>query len=218
MTRKRMSALIGAVGAALLLTACASSSTPGPRAVDALPAVNSGLPAPGGAGWQWGSAEDIMAAQPMPDAMMASTGSATPAARPTKEQPKAVTLMTSQVTLATGDPGPHTAFVTLTCFESGPSLGVAWNVPVGATGQSAIVYGFTGQQPHTVAAAPVSPKAQVVIDPLAVARFLDEAALSQELVVRLPSPAGGTAEARFDANDSMGNLKRFRAVCPTGTN
>lgn len=219
MTLKPMAARIGAVGAALLLTACASTAPgPGPGSLNALPAMNAtGMPPVGGGGWQWGTPEEIMASR-LPDPVLTGAPAA-PAKEKPRAKPPAVTLMTANVNLgAAADPEPHTASVTLTCFESGPSLGAAWDAPVGTPGQSAFTYGFSGQQPHTVAAAPVSNKAQVVIDPIAVARFLDEASTSNQLVIRVPAPAGGIAEARFDANDSMGNLKRFRAVCPTGTN
>jgi hypothetical protein len=217
MSLKPMAARFGAVGAALLLTACASTA-PGPSSPSALPAMTAGAMTPvGGAGWQWGTAEEIMASQ-MPDPMLTGASPEAPKEKP-REKPAAVTLLTNNVTLgASALPEPHSASVTLTCFESGPSLGAAWDAPVGVPGQAAFTYGFNGQQPHTVAAAPVSNKSQVVIDPVAVARFLDEASTSNQLVIRVPSPAGGLAEARFDAGDPQGSLRRFRAVCPTGTN
>ncbi len=155
---------------------------------DILPAA---APAPG---WQWSD----------PDAMGATkTGSAT--------------LQTANVS-APGAPGPHIASVGLHCLGGQAQITFTWDLPVGAGSTSMLSYQFAGQPGHDVVPTPDVSYSQVVSDPLVISRFIDEAAASRQLVVRVSSSAAGAAQATFDASDSLGNLTRFRSACPVGTN
>ena len=118
------------------------------------------------------------------------------------------------VTLGTADvapaAGPRMASLALACSDAIPAITVSWDAPVATTG---LTYRFDGQPGHDVDADAPDPRSQIVSDPLIVSRFIDEAAVSQRLVLR-----AGTAEATFSAIDPDGNLRRFRTACPSGTN
>jgi hypothetical protein len=103
-----------------------------------------------------------------------------------------------------------TASLALTCSGALPSVVVAWDMPVAAAGLS---YRFDGEPESQVKAQSADPRSEIVNDPLIVARFIDEAAASQQLVVR-----AGAVEATFLTTDDAGNLRRFRTACPDGTN
>ena len=120
------------------------------------------------------------------------------------------------VTLATTDVGPpagnaRMASLALVCgSDAVPAIVVSWDAPVAASG---LTYRFLGQPAHDVSAAARDPRSLAVNDPLAVSRFIDEAAASRQLVVR-----AGATEATFATADDAGNLRRFRTACPDGTN
>ncbi len=118
-----------------------------------------------------------------------------------------VTLSTTDVAPAAG---PRMASLALTCSDATPSIAVSWDAPVAAAG---LTYRFDGQPGHDVSAEVQGPRSQIVADPLVVSRFIDEAAVGRQLVLR----AGGT-QATFATTDDAGNLRRFRTVCPGGTN
>ncbi len=122
-----------------------------------------------------------------------------------------VTLTTTDVTPAA--PGTRTASLGLVCSGAVPSVLIAWDAPVAPAGQSSLTYRFDSQPPHDVNARSTDPQSQLVSDPLVVSRFIDEAASGRQLVVR----AGATV-ATFTTADNAGNLRRFRTVCPDGTN
>lgn len=118
-----------------------------------------------------------------------------------------VTLSTTDVAPASG---PRMASLALTCSDAIPAIAVSWDAPVAAAG---LAYRFDGQSVHDVSAEVHDPQSQIVADPLTVSRFIDEAAIGRQLVLR----AGGT-QATFATTDDAGNLRRFRTVCPSGTN
>ncbi len=126
------------------------------------------------------------------------------------------TLQTSIVALP-GTSEPHTASLSLTCNDARPALAMTWDVPVSAAA-SPVSYRFDGQPARDVAAQPADPQTLVVRDPLVVSRFLDEAAASQLLMVRVNATAAGPVEATFTTSDEAGILTRFRTECPVGTN
>ena len=109
--------------------------------------------------------------------------------------------------------GSPAASLSLICDNQRPSLVVTWDAAVASAGQSDLTYRFDGQPPRDVSASAAGPKIQIVSDPLVVSRFIDEAAYGRQLVVR-----AAAAQATFSVADDAGNLKRFRTVCPDGTN
>ncbi len=111
---------------------------------------------------------------------------------------------------ATGNP---TASLSLVCDAAVPSILITWDAPVASAGLNGLTYRFDGQTARDVSASTAGPKIQVVSDPLAVARFIDEAAASRQLVV-----SAGATQATFATADDAGNLRRFRTACPDGTN
>jgi hypothetical protein len=119
----------------------------------------------------------------------------------------AVTLETTDVAPASG---PRMASLALTCSDATPSIAVSWDAPVAAAG---LAYRFDGQPGHDVSAEVRDPQSEIVADPLVVSRFIDEAAVSRQLVV-----SAGATRATFATTDDAGNLRRFRTVCPSGTN
>ncbi len=121
-----------------------------------------------------------------------------------------VTVHTSDVTPASPSV-MRTASLGIVCSDAVPSVLIAWDAPVGPA--AGLSYRFDGQPPHDVGARAADQQTEVVSDPLVVSRFIDEAAYSRQLIVR-----AGTTEATFATTDDAGNLKRFRTVCPDGTN
>ncbi len=122
-----------------------------------------------------------------------------------------VTLSTTDVTPAAG--ATRMASLALVCSDALPAIVVSWDAPVARPGQAGLSYRFGGQPAHDVAAEARDPGSTVVSDPIVVSRFIDEAAVSQQLVVR-----AGATEATFTTTDDAGNLRRFRTACPDGTN
>ena len=118
-----------------------------------------------------------------------------------------VTLRTADVAPASQ---PRMASLALTCTNAVPAIAVAWDAPVAAAG---LTYRFDGQPGHDVSAEVRDPQSEIVSDPLVVSRFIDEAAVGRQLVLR-----AGSTQATFAAADDAGNLRRFRTVCPSGTN
>jgi hypothetical protein len=117
------------------------------------------------------------------------------------------------VTLAASPGQPAdvgTASLVLTCSDLVPAIAVTWASPVAA---SAFSYRFAGGPGHQAAAEQVGAQSQVVSDPVEISRFLDEASDSQQLTV-----SAGATQASFSTADIAGNLRRFRTVCPAGTN
>lgn len=111
------------------------------------------------------------------------------------------------VTLADAT-GPATLAVV--CTGSSPLIRVVWDAPVSARG---LTYRFDSQPAHDVATHAAGPETEEVRDPMAVSRFIDQAAGARQLVVH-----AGSAVATFTSTDDAGNLLRFRTVCPDGTN
>lgn len=118
-----------------------------------------------------------------------------------------LTLHTASVAPAAGT---RTASLALVCSGAVPSVRIAWDAPVAAP---ALSYRFDSQPGYDVSAQSPDPQSQLVSDPLVVSRFIDQAAGSRQLVVR-----AGAAQATFATTDDAGNLRRFRTVCPDGTN
>ena len=121
----------------------------------------------------------------------------------------AVILNATDITSA----GAPAASLSLVCNNAVPSVVVAWDSPVASAGQSSLTYRFDGQPPHDVGASVAGPKIQIVSDPLVVSRFIDEAATSRQLVLRV-----GATQTTFSTTDDASNLRRFRTACPDGTN
>jgi hypothetical protein len=105
---------------------------------------------------------------------------------------------------------PRMASLVLACSDATPSILVTWDAPVAGAGLN---YRFDGQPAHDVSARVPDPQSEIVGDALVVSRFIDEAAVSRQLVLR----TGGT-RATFSTTDAAGNLRRFRTACPSGTN
>ena len=120
----------------------------------------------------------------------------------------AVTLNTTDV--APASQGPRMASLALVCSDAMPTIRVAWDAAIAPSG---LTYRFDGQPGHDVTAQSADPQSQIVNDPLVVSRFIDEAAVSRQLVLRT-----GTTQATFSTTDDAGNLRRFRTACPSGTN
>ncbi len=119
----------------------------------------------------------------------------------------AVFLNASDVTAA----GAPAASLSLICNDAVPAIMVAWNAT--AAPATSLAYRFDGQTGHDVSVVSAGSRTQMVTDPIAVSRFIDEAAASRQLVL-----STGATQATFSAGDAAGNLSRFRTVCPDGTN
>jgi hypothetical protein len=114
----------------------------------------------------------------------------------------------------TGLPSGNAAGVLLGCAAGAPSLSFLWNVKVTTKQNWRLEYRFAGKPGHALTARYVN-RAHLAATSLGEIRlFLAEAAVSENLLVRVTSDAYSTTEARFRTPRGKEMVNRFLAACP----